>query len=106
MNRRGYDGKVLSPWYFPSEIEYSKLLEENGFKVDSIELIPRMTLLNTDVAGWLTTFGFSFLQVLKTEEEHQEVLSEITEHLRPAYQREDGKWFVMYVRLRVIAHKK
>ena len=106
LNRRGYDGKALSPWYFPSEIEYAKLLEENGFNVDSVELVPRMTQLNTDVAGWLTTFGFSFLQALKTEEERQEVISEIMEHLRPGYQREDGKWFIMYVRLRVIAHKK
>ncbi|KAI9489312.1 S-adenosyl-L-methionine-dependent methyltransferase [Zychaea mexicana] len=106
MNRRGHDGKALSPWYFPSEAEYSKLLEANGFRVDSIELVPRMTQLNTDIAGWLTTFGFAFLEVLKTEQERQEVLAEIMEHLRPVYQREDGKWFIMYVRLRVVAYKQ
>ncbi|KAI9259022.1 S-adenosyl-L-methionine-dependent methyltransferase [Phascolomyces articulosus] len=106
LNRRGHDGKALSPWYFPSEAEYSKLLQENGFQVEYIELVPRMTQLNTDVAGWLTTFGFNFLEALKDDEERQQVLSEIMEHLRPSYQREDGKWFIMYVRLRVVAHKR
>ncbi|KAI8145926.1 S-adenosyl-L-methionine-dependent methyltransferase [Fennellomyces sp. T-0311] len=106
LNKRGFNGKALSPWYFPSPQEYAKLLESNGFKVESIELVPRPTELNTDVAGWLKTFGFAFLEPLKSDEERQEVLAEITEHLRPAYQREDGKWFIMYVRLRVVAHKE
>ncbi|KAI9322797.1 S-adenosyl-L-methionine-dependent methyltransferase [Dichotomocladium elegans] len=106
LNRRGYDGKALSPWYFPSVEVYASHLRKNGFTVETIESVPRPTELNTDIVGWLTTFGFNFLHALKSEEECQQVVSEIVEHLRPCYQREDGKWFVMYVRLRVVAYKK
>ncbi|CDS11299.1 hypothetical protein LRAMOSA03562 [Lichtheimia ramosa] len=105
LNRRGFNGQSLSPWYFPSPDAYKTHLENNGFQVKSIDLVPRMTELDTDVGGWLRTFGFCFLQVLPSDKDREEVISEVMEHLRPSYQREDGKWFVMYVRLRVIAFK-
>lgn len=105
LNRRGFNGQCLSPWYFPSPDAYKTHLENNGFQVKSIDLVPRMTELDTDVGGWLRTFGFCFLQVLPSDKDREEVISEVMEHLRPSYQREDGKWFVMYVRLRVIAFK-
>lgn len=105
MNRRGFDGKTLSPWYFPSAEAYTQLLQANGFHVHSAVIVPRPTQLDTDMAGWLKTFAFSFLQALSTDQERQDLIAEIVEHLRPAYQREDGKWFVMYQRLRVIAFK-
>ncbi|RUS24313.1 S-adenosyl-L-methionine-dependent methyltransferase [Jimgerdemannia flammicorona] len=102
LNRRGFDGKALSPWYFPSAESYSDLLASVGFTVKHISLNPRPTELTTDVAGWIETFGFSFLSVLKPQD-REAVIQEVVEHLRPGYQREDGKWFVMYVRLRVVA---
>lgn len=105
LNKRGYDGETSSPWFFPSEKHYSDLLKDNGFKVLHAELVPRMTELNTDIAGWIEMFGFDFLKPLKSDQERQEVIQEVQEHLRPAYQREDGKWVVMYNRLRIIAIK-
>ena len=98
--------KSILQRYFPSPQEYRKLLEANGFTVKSIEMVPRPTELNTDVNGWLTLFGFAFLEPLESDEERLKVLNEVIEHMRPSFQREDGKWFVMYVRLRVVAYKK
>jgi trans-aconitate methyltransferase len=107
LNKRGLDGKSYSPWFFPSEKYYSKLLTENGFQVISAELCPRMTELNTDIAGWIEMFGFDFLKPLKSDEERREVMQEVQDYLRPSYQREiDGKWVIMYNRLRVVAVKE
>lgn len=106
LNRRGLDGKGISPWYFPSTEAYSRLLEENGFKVVKMESVPRPTQLPSDIAGWIRTFGFNFLDVLKNEEEREQMIQEVVEYLRPGCQREDGTWFIMYVRLRFIARKE
>lgn len=65
-----------------------------------------MTELDTDVAGWIEMFGFDFLKPLSSDEERAEVAKEVQEYLRPSYQREDGKWVIMYNRLRVVAIKK
>ncbi|KAI7875254.1 S-adenosyl-L-methionine-dependent methyltransferase [Mucor mucedo] len=104
LNKRGHDGAAYSPWYFPSAEQYSNLLTQNGFQVVQAEIFPRMTLLNTDIAGWIEMFGFDFLKDVSPEE-RLEIALEVQEHLRPSYQREDGKWFAMYTRLRVIALK-
>ncbi|KAI8051897.1 S-adenosyl-L-methionine-dependent methyltransferase [Gilbertella persicaria] len=105
LNKRGFDGQAISPWYFPSDEAYTKLLEENGFRVVEAQLVPRMTVLNTDIAGWIETFGFEFLKPLATEQERKQLAQEVQNYLQPCYQRQDGKWVVMYVRLRVIATK-
>ncbi|KAI9022245.1 S-adenosyl-L-methionine-dependent methyltransferase [Phycomyces nitens] len=105
LNRRGFNGQSLSPWFFPSAEYYSELLQQNGFEVASCTPVPRITELDTDIKGWLNTFGFTFFEVL-TAQEKDKVIDEVVEHLRPGYQREDGRWCVMYVRLRVIAYKK
>jgi len=103
LNRRGYDGLAASPWYFPSPQHYKALLEKDGFTVKHISLNPRPTTLPTDLRGWLNTFGFQFLSVLKSDEEREAVKDEIVEQLRPTNVREDGTWTVMYVRLRFVA---
>ncbi|ORX62089.1 S-adenosyl-L-methionine-dependent methyltransferase [Hesseltinella vesiculosa] len=105
LKRRGHDGQALSPWYFPSDMAYKALLEKNGFDVKEIALVPRPTELSTDIAGWVQTFGHPFLSVLD-EQEQAKAIEEIVEEMRPGYQREDGTWFLMYVRLRVVATKK
>ncbi|CAO3630629.1 unnamed protein product [Mucor hiemalis] len=106
LNKRGLDGASYSPWFFPSDQYYRNLLEENGFHVEHCQLNPRMTELDTDVAGWIEMFGFDFLKPLSSDEERTQVAKEVQEYLRPSYQREDGKWVIMYNRLRVVAIKK
>jgi SAM-dependent methyltransferase len=51
------NGDKLNPWYFPSKKEYSIMLTKQGFKIDKIELFERLTLVDTDIAGWLKTFA-------------------------------------------------
>src|SRR5581483_9881617 len=46
-----------NPWYFPTVDNYRTRLEQCGFDVEYIELIPRPTPLPTDMTGWLRTFG-------------------------------------------------
>ena len=53
--------------YFPSAEEYQSVLERQGFAVDYIELVPRPTVLPTDVEGWISTFAHSFLETLPQE---------------------------------------
>ncbi|KAK4511839.1 Electron transfer flavoprotein-ubiquinone oxidoreductase (ETF-QO) [Mucor velutinosus] len=106
LNKRGIDGNAASPWFFPSAEHYSKMLAENGFQVQEAELVPRMTELDTDIKGWIETFGFAFLEHLSNDQERKQVAQEVQDYLQPSFQREDGKWVVMYVRLRVIAIKK
>ncbi|KAI9469019.1 MAG: S-adenosyl-L-methionine-dependent methyltransferase [Benjaminiella poitrasii] len=106
LDKHGYDGRVVSPWFFPSAEHYQRLLFENEFEVKHVELVPRMTVLNTDIVGWIKTFGFAFLEPLASDEERKQVAREVQDILQPGFQREDGKWVSMYNRLRVIAIKK
>ena len=51
LARRGLDGEAASPWYYPTVAEYSERLTRAGFRVRSIELIPRPTPLPGDIAA-------------------------------------------------------
>ena len=88
----------VNPWYFPSVEEYRQLLEEAGFQVPVIQLIPRPTALPGELRGWLETFAGSFLNTASAECE--EMIAEIAEELAPALRDDSGKWTVDYVRLR------
>ena len=57
INSFGYDGKSLNPWYYPDPISYRNILENHGFHVESIALIPRSTPLPLGMNGWLKTFA-------------------------------------------------
>lgn len=96
---RDHIASHLDPWYFPSPDTYKKVLEEAGFTVESIELVPRITEMTTDIKGWLDTFAFSFLGELSIRDQDR-AKDLVVEHLRPGSLRDDGKWCVMYVRLR------
>jgi len=91
----------VNPWYFPSVEEYRQLLEEAGFQVPVIQLIPRPTVLPGELRGWLETFAGSFLST--EEAEREEMIAEITEELAPTLRDDSGKWTVDYVRLRFVA---
>ena len=91
----------VNPWYFPSVEEYRQLLEEAGFQVPLIQLIPRPTALPGELRGWLETFAGSFLNTATAERE--EMIAEITKELAPTLRDDSGKWTVDYVRLRFMA---
>jgi len=104
LTRRGVDPMTVDPWYFPSDVEYRGVLEGAGFTVESIALIPRPTLLPTDVRGWLETFAGSFVSALPSPA-RATFLDEVGEALRPKLCDANGKWTADYVRLRFHATK-
>jgi SAM-dependent methyltransferase len=91
-------------WYYPTVLEYRFVLEQAGFQVESMELIPRPTALPTGMAGWLETFRGSYLRE-KLGDRADEALKEIVENLRFALCDSSGNWTADYVRLRFRAVK-
>ncbi|CBQ72671.1 conserved hypothetical protein [Sporisorium reilianum SRZ2] len=109
LRRRGMDAEALDAWVFPSPEQYTAWLQQAGFRVETCELVPRMTPLPRDsgLKGWLSAFAGPFLDAIGTQGEREEVVSEVEEALRPdAFDAVSGVWCVMYVRLRVLAHKQ
>jgi trans-aconitate methyltransferase len=97
------DPVSLIPWYFPTLSEYVDKLERAGFRVDSIELFPRPTILPTDMRGWLETFAGPFFGALP-QSERDDALGEVVDLLRPTLCDSAGQWTVDYVRLRFLVH--
>ncbi|MDK9686870.1 MULTISPECIES: methyltransferase domain-containing protein [unclassified Halomonas] len=100
---RGISSKGRHPWYFPTTQEYTNLLQTVGFRVDSVELIPRPTPLPTGMASWLDTFASPFFHGL--EEDLKDAIFDNTLNLL-AHSLSDGhgNWTADYVRIRVVAH--
>lgn len=100
LNRKG-DLALAHPWYFPAPDVYRALLEEEGFTVKRIALIPRPVVLKTGIEGWLMLFRKPFFQQFGNEAET--ALAETIELLRPSLCDANGLWTADYVRLRVEA---
>ena len=103
LNRRGLDGTSFVPWYFPSDVEYRVRLEDQGFNVDEIALIPRPTPLPGALEDWLDTFCESFLFALP-ESGRGALKEEVADAVHSRLCDGNGCWSVDYVRLRVTAH--
>jgi SAM-dependent methyltransferase len=94
---QGVDPAPIQPWYFPGDIEYRRRLEQGGFVVHSIALIPRPTLLPGDIGDWLETFGEAFLAAAR---DRGALLDAVRDQLRPVLRDAEGRWTADYVRLR------
>lgn len=106
LEKNGYAPTAAKAvWYFPSLAEYTKVLEEAGFRVVFAAHFDRPTLLkDSDGArNWLRMFGWSYLEELE-EESVEAVLNDVEDQIRASHLRE-GKWYADYVRLRVMAIK-
>ncbi len=103
LERRGLNGKAANPWFFPTPDAYRTLLEQAGFTVDSIESFDRPTRIDSDIVGWLETFGDTFLSRVDSAE-RATLLSEVADELRPKLSDSQGNWTLDYVRLRFAAH--
>jgi SAM-dependent methyltransferase len=95
----GIDGLAVRPWYFPSPADYGRRLEQHGFSVETIELIPRPTPLPTGMEGWLETFAEPFLRHAPAER-CAALVERTIALLEPALRDADGDWRADYVRLR------
>jgi len=93
---------VAAPWYFPTVEEYTQLLRDGGFAVDTVALIARPTPLPTGLRGWLETFANPFVvgadPVLRGE-----IFDAVGALLAPILRDAAGRWTADYVRLRVAA---
>ncbi len=105
LSKRGIDPWKVDPWYYPAAGEYSALLEEFGFTVEYIELIPRATKLPGDIHGWLEVFAQSFTKALP-ESDREKYLEEVRDELQPKLRDADGAWCADYVRLRFRARRR
>ena len=95
---------VATPWFFPRPEEYRGLLEDRGFAVESLALIPRPTPLPGDMGGWLQTFAQPYASALSATE-RPGFISQIVTALRPVLCDATGNWHADYVRLRFSATK-
>jgi trans-aconitate methyltransferase len=106
LERHGIaDGAATIPWYFPTVDDYRSRLEQAGFTVDYIELIPRPTPLPTNMGGWLELFAQPFLNRLPADQ-RSHVVAEVVEMLRPVLCDEQGRWTGDYIRLRFRARRQ
>jgi ubiquinone/menaquinone biosynthesis C-methylase UbiE len=96
-------GRFNNPWNFVSDIEYKNILEKNGFKIKSIELIPRPTKIN-DIKEWLDIFG-NGITINLSQEQKITFKNEVEKILRKKIYNQESGWIADYVRLRVEAFK-
>ena len=104
LERRGYDGWAVNPWYFPTTNEYGNKLRSAGFEVRYIEIIPRPTPLPEGMLGFLETFAGSFTSVLHPHE-REAYLRDVCRRTKNLLCDSDGRWVADYMRLRFEAHK-
>ena len=103
--RRGIDPLPIDPWYYPSVDDYTAKLQDNGFRVQQMHLIPRPTTLPGSMAAWLETFGGAFTDALKPED-RAAFIEEVQAALKPRlYDERTESWTADYVRLRFVAIK-
>jgi trans-aconitate methyltransferase len=99
LARHGVDSHRINPWYFPSVAAYRSKLEEAGFTVEEVGIVPRPTVLPTSIEPWLETFAGAFFSALP-ERDRPSARAEVAELLRPVLMDETGTWIADYVRLR------
>jgi len=97
-------GQFHMPWFFPSVEEYQVLLEQAGFHVKYIELIPRPTPLKNGVEKWLEIFAEGITSHL-SQEQKTIFLDSVKNKLLSVLFTEQNGWVADYVRLRFEATK-
>jgi trans-aconitate methyltransferase len=98
----GIDAETAAASFFPSPALYRRLLEEAGFTVHTLDLIPRPTPLpggSEGMAIWLNTFRNGILDLLPAET-RANALEQTVNLLKSILADQDGQWTADYVRLR------
>jgi trans-aconitate methyltransferase len=101
----GIDTEAAAASYYPAPAVYQRLLEQAGFIVDSIDLIPRPTPLPNGMTSWLTTFRNGVFDQLSPED-RETALTRTVHLLEPVLRDGDGNWVADYVRLRFAARRR
>ena len=96
------------PFYFPGTNEYEKLLDDYGFKLKRIELIPKIMAHAgiTALQGWIRTTWLPYTE--RVPDEEREVFIEIVskKYIESCSANSKGTINVQMVRLEVEAEKK
>ena len=95
----GIDAEQAAASFYPSPAIYRRLLEEAGFAIQSINLIPRPTPLPNGMESWLNTFRNGVLDQLNPTDRAEAITNTIA-LLEPILRDADGNWIADYVRLR------
>jgi trans-aconitate methyltransferase len=98
------DAEAAAASFYPSPTLYRRLLEEAGFTIQSIDLIPRPTPLANGMESWLNTFRNGVLDQLNPTD-RATALANTVALLEPILRDADGNWTADYVRLRFHATK-
>lgn len=101
---RGIDYKARNPWKYPEVGIFSKILENQGFKVSYIARIDRPTPLPNGLRAWLEVFSASHTQGF-SDEERAAFYDDVEEYCRPRLYTDEKGWVADYVRLRFLAEK-
>jgi SAM-dependent methyltransferase len=104
LEARDLNPSRYDPWSFPGPGEARGLLTQAGFEVEELSLFRRPTTLPGDIGGWLETFARPYLGAVG-EAEHDALMNEVREVLRPQLMGDDGVWVADYVRLKFKAIK-
>jgi trans-aconitate methyltransferase len=103
IERFGLDASRDDVNYYPTPQVYARRLEQHGFTVERMALIPRPTPLpEGGMKGWIRTFRRGVLETMP-EEVRDKIVEEAARLLAPALLDEEGNWTADYVRLRFIA---
>lgn len=95
----GMDAETEAASRYPSREEMRGILEGAGFTIQSMELIPRPTLLKSGMEEWLRTFRNGLFDKL-SDKDRQVALDRTVALLKLTLCDADGVWWGDYVRLR------
>ena len=103
LERHGFGDREDGVNYYPTAESYTSRLNQHGFRVEQMALIPRPTKLEeSGMEGWLRTFRRGVLDGLP-QDVRETVVKETTGLLAPALRDGAGTWIADYVRLRFVA---
>jgi SAM-dependent methyltransferase len=104
LTGRGIPVERIENNSFYHSAEYRAKLENQGFLVEEIALIPRPTPLASGIGEWLRTFRGSVLGLLPAGEQPA-AIEQIVALLKPVLRDREGNWTADYVRLRFRARR-
>ena len=90
------------PWYLPTQEEYCNLLTSKGFTVIVNKIFPKKLDLHkgVDICRWLEQIPFNTEKFNHINDYFEEVQKKVRSQLS-----ENGKWFVNYQHIRIVAKK-